>query len=221
MIGNLIQTTTEIIQRFGFWGVFGAGILEQIIVPIPSPIVPMAAGFFLVQKGSLSLAVLKDVILKAAIPFSLGSTIGATIAFMIAFKGASYIIDRFQNFFGFGWKDVENLKKKFFRGKPTDELIIYLLMTIPVIPSVLVSATCGAIQIPIGEFYLYTFLGLATRGVILGFLGWWFGEAYLQMAAGFNKAENYFFVAAGLLVIILLALGYKNREKLLGQKRKS
>jgi membrane protein DedA with SNARE-associated domain len=215
VIGNLIRATTEIIQRFGFWGVFGAGILEQIIVPIPSPMVPMGGGFFLVRKGALSLLVLKDVLLKVAIPFSLGSTLGATMVFLIAYKGASYIVNRYEKFLGFSWQDVENFKNKFFKGKVTDELMIFSLMAIPIIPSVLVSATCGAIQINPVEYYLYTFLGLTVRGIILGTLGWWFGEAYLQMAAGFNKVENYFFMAAGLLVIILLALGYKNRKKFL------
>lgn len=194
--------------------------MEQIIVPIPSPVVPMGGGFFLVRKGALSLLVLKDVLLKVAIPFSLGSTLGATLVYLIAFKGAFFIINKFEKFFGFNWQDIENLKNKFFKGKATDELMIFVLMAIPVVPSVLVSAASGAIQIAPSEYYFYTFLGLAVRGIILGTLGWWFGEAYLKMAAGFNQAENYFFVAAGLLVIVLLFLGYKNREKFLGQKKK-
>jgi len=215
MLENLVNTTTQIIQRFGFWGVFSAGIIEQIIVPIPSPIVPMGGGFFLVRKQTLSLAVFKDVVLKVALPFSLGSTLGATMAFLIAFKGAFWLINRLENFFGFNWNDIQNLKKKFFKGKPTDELIIFTLMAIPVVPSVLVSATCGAIQIPLAEFYLYTFLGLATRGIILGFLGWLFGETYLSAAQGFNKAENIVLFLTGLILIILLAVGYKKRDKIL------
>lgn len=54
MLENLVNSTTQIIQRFGFWGVFGAGIIEQIIIPIPSPIVPMGGGFFLVRKEAFS-----------------------------------------------------------------------------------------------------------------------------------------------------------------------
>ena len=215
MLENLVNTTTQIIQRFGFWGVFSAGIIEQIIVPIPSPIVPMGGGFFLVRKQTPSLAVFKDVVLKVALPFSLGSTLGATMAFLIAFKGAFWLINRLENFFGFNWNDIQNLKKKFFKGKPTDELIIFTLMAIPVVPSVLVSATCGAIQIPLAEFYLYTFLGLVTRGIILGFLGWLFGETYLSAAQGFNKAENIVLFLTGLILIILLAVGYKKRDKIL------
>jgi len=214
MLENLINTTTQIIQRFGFWGVFAAGIIEQIIIPIPSPIVPMGGGFFLVTKEAFFWFVFKDIILKVAIPFSLGSTLGATMAFLIAYRGAFWLINRFENFFGFNWNDIQNLKKKFFKGKPTDELIIFTLMAIPVVPSVLVSATCGAIQIPLPEFYLYTFLGLATRGIILGFLGWLFGETYLSAAQGFNKAENIVLFLTSLILITLLVVGYKKRDKI-------
>jgi membrane protein DedA with SNARE-associated domain len=218
MFENLVNSTTQIIQRFGFWGVFGAGIIEQIIVPIPSPIVPMGGGFFLVEKGAFSWTVFKNIILKVAAPFSLGSTLGATMAFIIAYKGAFLLINRFEKFFGFNWNDIQNLKKKFFKGKPTDELIIFTLMAIPVVPSVLVSATCGAIQIPLKEFYLYAFLGLLVRGTILGFLGWLFGETYLNAAQGFNKAESIVLFLIGLALIILLALGYKKRDRFLGRK---
>lgn len=218
MIENLVQSTTTLIQHFGFWGVFIAGIIEQIIVPIPSPLVPMGGGFFLIPKNGFSLNLLKDILMKVAVPFSLGSTLGATAVFLIAYKGAYHLINRLESFLGFNWQDIENLKKKFFKSKPTDEIIIFSLMAIPVMPSVLVSATCGAIQIPLTQFYLYTFLGLVTRGIILGFLGWSFGETYTQAAQGFNKAENIvlFLVALGLLA--LLTYGYKKRDKFLGRK---
>lgn len=215
-MGNALAWVTSIIQRFGPLGVMTAGIIEQIIVPIPSPIVPMGGGFFLIKKGITLLEAFKEVVFKVAIPFSLGSTLGATMVFLITLKGAMYLIDRFEKFFGFGQKDVEKLKKKYFKGS-ADELTIFFLMAVPVIPSVLVSAVCGMIQIPPTEFYLFTFLGLAVRGIVLGMLGWWFGEAYAQMAEGVNKLESLFFILIGTLVVGLLYLGYKNRDRILGR----
>lgn len=215
-MGDAVAWVTGVIQKFGSWGVFFAGIIEQIIVPIPSPIVPMGGGFFLVKKGIPTLLAFKEVIFKVALPFSLGSTLGATMVFLIAYKGAMFLIDRFEKFFGFGQKDVEKLKKKYFKGS-ADEMTIFLLMAIPVIPSVLVSAVCGMMQIPPPEFYLFTFLGLAVRGIVLGMLGWWFGEAYVQIAEGMNRLESLFFIVIGVLVVGLLYWGYKNRDKILGR----
>lgn len=215
-MGNAVTWLTSFIQKFGPWGVFVAGIIEQIIVPIPSPMVPMGGGFFLIAKKIPFLNALVETFLKVALPFSLGSTLGATMVFLIALKGAMFIVDRFEKFFGFGQKDVEKFKKKYFKGS-ADELTIFALMAIPVVPSVLVSAVCGAIQIPALEFYLFTFLGLIVRGIVLGMLGWWFGEAYLQMAEGINKLESIFFIIIGVLVVGLLYLGYKNRDRILGR----
>ena len=213
---NAVVWVTGVIQKFGSWGVFGAGIIEQIIVPIPSPIVPMGGGFFLIAKKISFVNALFETFFKVAIPFSLGSTLGATMVFLITYKGAMYVIDRFEKFFGFGQKDVEKFKRKYFKGR-ADEMTIFALMAIPVIPSVLVSAVCGVMQIPPYEFYLFTFLGLIVRGIVLGMLGWWFGEAYLQMAEGVNKLESIFFIIIGVLVMGLLYLGYKNRDKILGK----
>lgn len=214
---NFLHSIVQMIQQFGPKGVFLAGIIEQIVVPIPSPIVPMGGGFFLIPKNIPFLAALKSTLFKVAFPFSLGSTLGSTLVFLIAYKGLSALINKYEKFFGFGWEEVEKMKKKFFHGKPTDELLIYLLMTIPVVPSVLVSATCGALKINPLNFYFFTFLGLASRGIILGLLGWWVGEAYLQIASGVNKLENLVLIGVGAIVALLLLFGYLKREKILGK----
>jgi len=216
-MGNILATITVFIQKFGFWGVFFAGILEQIIVPIPSPIVPMGGGFFLIEKGIPLIKAIKTVFIKVAIPFSLGSTLGATFVFLITYKGAIFIIDKLEKYLEFGWKDIEKVKKKFFRGSPMDEILIFLFMAIPVIPSSLISAVCGAIRIETWDFYLFTFLGLAVRGIVLGTFGWWFGEAYLKVAEGVNRVESLIFILMGLLIAGVLFWGYKNRDKFLGR----
>lgn len=217
-MGNVLGATTSFIQKFGSWGVFFAGILEQIVVPIPSPIVPMGGGFFLVEKKIALIEAIKQVISRVAIPFSLGSTLGATMIFLITYKGAIFIVNKLEKYLDFGWKDIERIKKKFFRGSPLDEFLIFLFMAIPVIPSSLISAVCGAIRIKPVDFYLFTFLGLAVRGVILGVFGWWFGEAYLKMAEGVNRVESLIFLLMGVLIAGLLFFGYRNRDKFLGKE---
>lgn len=218
-MGSFLNSITQIVQNFGPKGIFLAGILEQIIVPIPSPLVPMSGGFFLITKELSFLVAFKKTILYVAVPFALGSTLGATAIFLIAFKGGIFLINKLEKFLDFNWEDVERMKKKFFKGSPTDEILIFLFMAIPVVPSVLVSAVCGAIRLPLGEFYLFTFLGLAVRGIILGLLGWWVGETYFMLASGINRAENIVFILLGIALFVILALGYKNRHRFLGEKQ--
>jgi hypothetical protein len=51
MLEKLIQITQSIVSAGGPAGVFAAAILEEILFLIPSPIVPMAAGFFLLTSS--------------------------------------------------------------------------------------------------------------------------------------------------------------------------
>jgi len=212
-MAEFLNTITQIIRHWGSGGVLVAGIVEQVIVPIPSPIVPMGGGFFLVEKQIGFFSAFKEVFFKVALPFSLGSTLGSTGVFLLAFFGGAFLINRFSKYIDLEWKEVEKFKDRFFHGKPTDELLIYLFMAIPVIPSSLISAVAGAIRIRPFDFYLFTFLGLLTRGVVLGALGWWAGEAYLEVAQGVDKIESLMFIILGLAVLILLAIGYWRRDK--------
>ncbi len=212
-MGNFLNSITRIIQNWGSWGVFGAGIVEQVIVPIPSPIVPMGGGFFLVEKQVSLPAAIKSVFLKVALPFSLGSTLGSTLVFLIAFFGGAFLIDKFSKYIDLEWKDVERFKNRFFHGRPTDEVLIYLFMAIPVIPSSLISAVSGAIRIKPVDFYLFTFLGLLTRGIVLGTMGWWAGEAYLEIAGGVDKIESVMFIVLGFILFCFLVLGYLKRDQ--------
>ena len=212
-MSSFLNAVTGIIQKWGSWGVFGAGVVEQIIVPIPSPIVPMGGGFFLVEKNIALKKAVEQVFFKVALPFSLGSTLGSSLVFLLAFFGGAFLINKFQKYLEFGWKDIERFKKRFFKGRAMDELLIFVFMAIPIIPSSFISAVCGAIRIKMSDFYLFTFLGLLTRGLILGFLGWWAGETYWEMAEGVNQIESLVFLFFGLLAFALLVWGYLKRDK--------
>lgn len=218
-MANFLNAISGLIQKWGWWGVFGAGVLEQIIVPIPSPIVPMGGGFFLVGRDIVWGKVLKEVFFKVATPFSLGSTLGSSLVFLTAYFGGAFLINKFEKYLEFGWKDIERFKKRFFKGKATDSLLVFFFMAVPVIPSSFISATCGAIRIRMVNFYIFTFLGLFVRGVILGSLGWWAGEAYQEVAHGVNKIESIVLVVLGLIVSGLLVWGYLKRDKWLKKKK--
>ncbi|MCH7730796.1 hypothetical protein IID21_04775 [Patescibacteria group bacterium] len=47
MIEKLTSLIQPIVVEYGAVGVFLATLLEEIIAPIPSPLVPLTAGFFL------------------------------------------------------------------------------------------------------------------------------------------------------------------------------
>lgn len=204
----------ETIKGNGVASVALAGLIEQIIVPIPSPLVPMAAGFFFVPREISNFwQVIEKVFFKAALPFAIGSTIGSTMIYLAAWFGGKWLIDKFSKWLDFKWSDVVKIKDKYFKGRVVDELLIFVFRAIPVIPSSLISAVCGAVRIrPLG-FYLSTALGLLVRGMLLGWLGWQSGEALLVVSEGLDKWEM--ILSMGIVGIggILLFWAYLRRQK--------
>lgn len=211
----------EAIKTHGITSIIIAGLIEQVVVPIPSPLVPMAAGFLFVPKEFLGvLPLLKEILFKAAIPFSIGSTIGSTMVYLIAWFGGKWLIEKFHKWFDFEWHDIERIKEKYFHGKFTDELLIFVFRAIPVVPSSLISAVCGAIRIRPFDFYFFTWLGLLVRGMLLGWLGWQSGEALFAVSKGLDRWEMILSMVILGVAGLLLLWAYSKRKKWLASLRK-
>lgn len=197
--------------------VFLGGIIEEIIVPIPSPLISMGAGYLLIEPNlSLGKALLK-ILRVVSFPFSFGATLGSLLAYGITFFGGKPITARFGKFFDLSWKEIEKVKERFKRGKK-DELMILISRAIPVIPISLISATCGFIRIPLSKFLLFTFLGIIVRSFILAFLGWQVGEVYYRFARGIDMAENIVTILLLFFAAFFLGFLYLKREKFLNSK---
>lgn len=217
---DFAQIIFEAIKNNGVISVIIAGLVEQVIVPIPSPVIPMAAGFvFVPQNVTGFLEILKTIFLKAALPFAIGSTIGSTIVYLAAWYGGKWLINKFSRWLEISWKDVELVREKYFKDNYYDGLVIFISRAIPIVPSVLFSAACGAIRIKPITYYVTTGLGLLVRGMILGWIGWRSGEALFSIAEGldsFGTIMNLVFVG---LIGGLLFWAYLKREKWLENLR--
>lgn len=199
----------EAIQKNGSLSIFLGGIFEEIIVPIPSPLVSMAGGAFLVTDGEmLGLALFR----KVALPFSLGATLGSSFVYLLAYFGGRFLVDRMAKYLGFNWAMVEKMRKKFIKGY-RDELAIVILRAIPVMPVSLISGVCGAVRLNWKEFYLFTFLGLLIRSFVLGFVGWQVGAAYEPMVHGIDKIETLISLFLVLVLFGFLGFLYYQRKK--------
>lgn len=214
MMGFTNNAVFEAIQSGGVWSVIFGGIVEQVIVPVPSPIIPMAAGFLFVPVELTGFfQILKDIIFKAALPFAIGSTVGSTMVYLASWFGGKFLIIKFEKWLDITWEDVEAIKHKYFRGNSADELVIFLSRAIPVVPSVLFSAVCGAIRIKPWKFYLYTALGLFVRGILLGWLGWQSGEAIFSVSEGVDRWETVFTIGILFIFFGLFVWGYIKRKE--------
>lgn len=202
MLERLIQITQSIISAGGPVGVFIASILEEIIFFIPSPVVPMAAGFFLLSPHMELAEAMIRAILYISIPVSLGQTIGSLFPYYVGYFGGRPAIEKWGHWIGLTWKSVEKTEQQFARGY-RDELIL-LGMRVSPVPSVAISGLCGLVRYPVYRFLAVTALGAAIRGFLLGLFGWYAGTAYLKHAEAIAQIEKYIFIIVGVVSVAVI-----------------
>ncbi|MEE9567758.1 MAG: VTT domain-containing protein [Candidatus Binatia bacterium] len=197
---EILNWIMDSIQAYGAWSVFVGVIIESVIIPIPSPLVIMGAGFILINSDLTAAEALIPILILIVVPGSLASTLGAYIGYGIGFFGGKPLVQRWKGFFGFSWEDVDVLQKRLRGGQV--KMTIFLLRAVPIIPLSLISMAAGFVRLSITPFTLWTFYGSVLRCLILGYLGWGIGETYHGLAHGLDRVET-----AVSLFIILVLLG--------------
>lgn len=214
MFKELTVFIIEAIRQNGAMSVFWGGLVEQIIAPIPSVLIPMSAGFILIPKHVTLLAAFQQIYRQISFPYAIGATIGSSVLYLASYYGGRVLIEKFGKFFGLSLKNIDRFKNKFTRGFK-DELIIFFLMVLPVTPISLVAASCGIIGIKATEFYPLILMGTFVRALLLGWLGWQTGEAYQLISSGLNQIETLLSILGVGVAFIILALLYYKRQKIL------
>ena len=212
MISEITSWIIELMRANGQLSVFIGTMIEQIIVPIPSPLIIMGAGAILISPElSIPNAFLR-IFWTIVLPGSIASTLGSYIGYMISYYGGKALVLRFQRFLGVDWDEVENLEKRF-HGKK-EAIAIFFSRAIPVFPISLVSIFAGLLRVPLKPFTLYTFFGSIFRCFFLAFVGWWIGATYEKVATRLNSAETFVSILMLIgMVGVLAYLYYKLRKK--------
>lgn len=195
-------------RAHGQLSVFVGVMIEQIIVPIPSPLIIMGAGAILILPDLSIPNALLQILWIIVLPGAIASTLGSYIGYMISYYGGKALVIRFQRFLDVNWDEIGNLEKRF-KGRK-QAVSIFLSRAIPVFPISLVSIFAGLLRIPMKPFTLYTFLGSIFRCLFLGFVGWWIGATYEKVATRLDSAET--FISILMLIGMVAVLWYLYRK---------
>lgn len=213
-MADILNWIMESIRAYGPWSVFIGVIIESVIVPIPSPLIIMGAGFVLISADLRFFEALAPIVLQIVLPGSVASTLGAYIGYGIGYLGGKPMIDRWKRFLGFSWGDVEAMERRF-KGSGV-KASIFFLRALPIFPLSVISAAAGLLRLPIKQFSLWTFYGTIPRCLLLAYLGWGLGETYHSIAKGIDRAES---LVSALLIILIFAaiiwLRYRVRGEIL------
>jgi membrane protein DedA with SNARE-associated domain len=197
LISEITQWIMDLMRTHGQVSVFIGVMIEQIIVPIPSPLIIMGAGAILILPGLSIPNAFLQILWIIVLPGTIASTLGSYIGYTISYYGGKALVERFQRFLAVDWNEIENLEKRF-RGKK-EALSIFFSRAIPVFPISLVSIFAGLLRIPIRPFTFFTFLGSIFRCFFLAFFGWWIGATYEKAAVRLDSLET--------IVSILMLIG--------------
>lgn len=211
MIEALIHFLQSSILPMGGFGVFAASVIEEVIAPIPSALVMTMAGFLFVT-GTSSWSTVYALLLQVALPAALGVTLGSFAVFYAARFGGRFVIEKWGKYIGLRWKDVEKFQNRL-GGTKRDEMLIGLARTVPIVPSVAISAFCGILGMNVWKYAIISFIGVFLRGIILGILGWQVGNVYGKYAKAISSLENVILVSTVLAVLIFIVVKYKSSRK--------
>lgn len=212
MIENIIIYMQLIIPEYGAWGVFVATLIEEVIAPIPSPLVPLAAGFFLLPTSISFAEVALRGALTIAVPVSIGISIGSALVYALGFFGGKPVIEKTRKWTRINWKDAERLGERLPRGKG-DEITLLILRILPIVPGVAISGFCGVVRYPFKKFIIATSLGSFIRAAILSMIGWQVGELHAAYADIISKFEGYILLGVFFLLLLFLVGNYIVRKK--------
>lgn len=182
--------------------------IEEIIPPIPSPSVMMAAGIMAQIQGYGFYSLIFLAILGAV-----GKTVGASLVYYIVDKAEDIFASKIKKLLGITQEQIENLGARLSRNWK-DYLILISLRALPIMPSSLISVGCGLLKIRFKLFAISTFFGSIIRDFIyiyLGYTGTKVAMSFFKEQA--TSIESIIEVTVIVLVVIFLGYLYFKRRK--------
>jgi membrane protein DedA with SNARE-associated domain len=183
--------------------------LEELIAPIPSPIVLTTAGSLINEHGFSILYVF--VVAFIAV---FGKFIPTYLYYYAGFMGEEFLQKKFFKFLGLGSLDVDKYGK-LIEGSRKGELIFVLLRIIPLFPTAPVSFLAGLINMTRKKFILLTATGLYVRSLILltlGYIG--FAQMDYVLDLLIHWESNLTKVILLFMLVFLSIYVYKNKDRL-------
>ncbi|MBM3231569.1 VTT domain-containing protein [Candidatus Peregrinibacteria bacterium] len=160
------------------------GIVEEIVAPIPSPLVNALAGS-IAKAQKLGVPFLLWLNLLSAV----SKTAGTWIFYVVGDKLEDAVVPRFGKYIGVTHNDLEHFGEHF-KGTSKDDIILLILRAIPAMPSTPISLICGILKINMRTFLVSTCAGFYLRNLFfmaIGYSGFAAADALIE---GFGTIES-------------------------------
>lgn len=194
----------QIIEQFGYIGIFLMMALENIFPPIPSEVILLFGGF-MTTKIQLN-------VVGVAITSVTGSVFGAIVLYGIGrimkVERLEKIIDRWGSVFRVQKKDIQKADEWFNRyGHWT----VLLCRMIPLVRS-LISIPAGMSKMKFSVFLLFTIIGTVVWNIIFIVMGVTLGETWSSVLQFMDTYSTlaYIIIGTGIVLFLFLFIWKKN-----------
>lgn len=191
-----IYATQVPVEIFTFFGAF----VEEVIAPIPSPVIMTLAGSVAaVQNHPVTF------IFWLALIGAVGKTLGAWLLYLITDKAEDVIFKKFGRFLGVTHTQIEKWGKHF-QGKKWDDVVLLIIRSLPIVPSAPISILAGFIKYPLKSFITWTFIGTIIRNLFFLYFGYVGISNFESVLGGIESVES--LVQIGIAVTIVVFIGW-------------
>ncbi|MFZ2152506.1 MAG: VTT domain-containing protein [Microgenomates group bacterium] len=140
--------------------------IEEIIGPIPSPIILVTSGTIVFQRHGPELYLIVLAIIAAS-----GKTFASWIIYYLSDKVEDLIFTKYGQVLGTVRREVDKMSA-YFNGTWKDDFFLILFRAIPIFPTTAVSIASGFIKLDQKSFIRSTFIGFFIRSLFLLYLGY-------------------------------------------------
>ncbi|PLR86613.1 DedA family protein [Bacillus sp. V33-4] len=194
---------TEIMNNYGYMGIFLLIALENIFPPIPSEVI-LTFGGFMTTTSNMSITGVVAV-------STLGSVAGAAVLYwvglLINIERIEKIVEKWGHILRLTKKDVHKANEWFDRyGFWT----VFFCRLIPLIRS-LISVPAGMARMNFGIFLIFTTAGTLIWNIILVNIGAAVGSSWETIVGYMDIYSNVVYAILAVILILFAALFIKNR----------
>jgi membrane protein DedA with SNARE-associated domain len=193
----------NLIQQFGYLGIFLLIVTENVFPPIPSEII-LTFGGFMTTRTDLTVI---GVILAA----TMGSLLGAVILYwfgtIISFERIENFAGKYGKFIGLKTTDMEKAIEFY---KKYENRAVFFGRLVPVVRS-LISLPAGMAKMSLKHFVLLTTLGSFIWNGVLVMAGHILGQEWQNILGYLDMYQSFTYVVIG-LGLILGILVYRQRQ---------
>ncbi len=189
------------------WFVVLGAFIEEVVAPIPSPII-------MTLSGSIARAQNLGVIfiLWLSVVGALAKTAGSWVVYFIADKAEDLVVNRFGKYIGISHKEIESVGK-YFNGGSKDLVVMALARAIPIMPTAPVSAVAGVVKVNLRSYLLGSLIGNLFRSLFYLYLGYSALSGADSLLKGLDSIESVVQVLLALIGLVVVVWIYYKRSK--------